>query len=156
MNTTLPTRFALALAACTLIAGGAQAAQKTSSVCNANGPGGNQVSTAAGSAGIYLSDLIITVNNNSGAAKKALVTFSADIGVDANSELRLLYSLDGGAPFYAGPQNIANNAEFYEARSATASISVPPGSHTIQPYLYVSGATGKLAVIDDRCMAVTF
>jgi hypothetical protein len=96
------------------------------------------------------------LNNTTGAAKQAYITFTADAGVEADAELRLAFSVDGGSPFYAGPQNLANNTQFWASRSTVAVISVPPGSHTIQPMWHVNGANGKLGILDDRCMIVTF
>jgi len=95
----------------------------------------------------------VTLNNGS-TTHAALVAVSADLGVDANAETRLAYSVDGGpAQEYAsGPGNLANHQEYYEGRAATAVIQLGAGSHTITAYWRVSGAAGKTAVMDQRCM----
>ena len=86
--------------------------------------------------------------------KRVVLNFSADMGVSPDAEARLSYSVDGGAPQedVYGPANIANNAQFYETRHAMAVITLPGGTHTIQPYWRVSGGEPTmLAVADSRC-----
>jgi len=78
------------------------------------------------------------------------------VGVPVNAEVRLLFSVDGAAPQYRGPQNLANATQYYQSRSTLARISIPPGSHTITPFVFVSAAPGLAAVFDDRCMFVDF
>jgi hypothetical protein len=154
MNQSL--RFPVSLLVVALFAGGAQAAQKTTSKCSVNGPGGNQVSVPVESGSVPLSDIAMTVNNTSGANKNAYIHLSADAGITPNAELRLTFSLDGAAGIYAGPQNLANHTDFYMTRNALAVLSIPPGSHTITPNVFVSGSAGNLGVVDDRCMFITF
>ena len=145
-------RFALALG---LTAALVAAHAKPASTCSSDGPGGaNQTSTVSGGSGLYFNDLTRTVVNTGTANKSAFIWFSADVGVPAGAEVRLLFSLDGAAPQYRGPQNLANTAEYYQSRSALARISVPPGSHTITPFVFVSAGPGVTAVFDDRCMFV--
>lgn len=152
MNTRLITALAL-----TLAAAGAQAAQTTRSACSVDGSGGGNVVSAHPEDGwVAVSGISKVVNNTTSAAKQAYVTFTADAGVEADAELRLAFSIDGGAPFYAGPQNLGNNQQFWESRSTVAVLSIPAGSHTIQPMWHVNGAAGKLGILDDRCMIVTF
>lgn len=134
----------------------AAAAQKTTSVCSVNGPGGNTVVTTSNLGGVYLPDVAMTVNNTTSAAKKAFIQFSADAGIDATAELRLTFGIDNGPTLYSGPQNLANHAEYYQARSTVAVLSIPPGVHTIRPYVFVQGAPGLSGYVDDRCMIVTF
>lgn len=157
MNThlTQPLQAAL-VAGCLLAASAAGAAQKTVSACNVNGPGGNTVSTIASAGGKFLTDLKVTLNNTGTASKKAFVQFTADANVDSGAELRLTFQLDSGATLYYGPQNLANHAEYYQTRSTTAVILVPPGTHTITPYFFVQGPGPAFGILDDRCMIVTF
>ncbi|WP_374673102.1 hypothetical protein [Ideonella sp.] len=152
-------RFALVagLAALALGATAAQAAQKTVSNCSVDGTGGgNVVSHLSQNGWQAIPGMSRTLNNTGTVAKSAYITFSADAGVDADAELRLAFSLDNGAPFYAGPQNLGNQQQYWAARSAVAVISVPPGSHTIKAMWLVNGVAGKNGFMDDRCMLVTF
>ena len=143
--------FVMSCLACASLS--AVAAQKTTSVCSVNGPGGN---TVAISAGVYLPDVALAVNNTTAAAKKAFVHFSADAGVDSGAEMRVTFGVDNGPTLYSGPQNFANHTEYYQARSTVAVISIPPGAHTIRPYVFVQGPVGSAGYVDDRCMVVTF
>lgn len=152
MNTRIITALALTLAAL-----GAQAAQTTRSVCSVDGTGGGNVVSAHPEDGwVAVSGISRVLNNTTGVAKQAYVTFSTDAGVDTDAELRLGFSIDGGAPFFAGPQNLANNQQYWAARSTVAVLTIPPGSHTIRPMWLVNGVAGKLGILDDRCMIVTF
>jgi hypothetical protein len=114
---------------------------------------GDAVSNSASSMGQPMPGLSVTVNNGS-AARSALVTVSANMGVDADAETRLAYSVDGGpAQENAfGPANLANHQQYYEGRAATAMIPLGPGAHTITAYWRVSGAAGKTAAMDERCL----
>ena len=133
----------------------AAAHAKPSSVCSSDGPiGANLTSTVAGGSGLYFTELTRTVVNTGTTNKTAVIWFAADVGVPADAEVRLLFSLDGAAPQYRGPQNLANAAQYYQSRSTLARISIPPGTHTITPFVFVSGAAGVTAVFDDRCMFV--
>lgn len=147
----------IAALALTIVAAGAQAAQTTKSSCSVDGSGGGNVVSAHPENGwVAVAGISRVLNNTTGAAKQAYITFTADAGVEADAELRLAFSIDGGSPFYAGPQNLANTTQYWASRSTVAVISVPPGSHTIQPMWHVNGANGKLGILDDRCMIVTF
>lgn len=147
----------IAALALTVVAAGAQAAQTTKSSCSVDGSGGGNVVSAHPENGwVPVAGISRVVNNTTGAAKQAYITFTVDAGVEADAELRLAFSIDGGAAFYAGPQNLANTTQYWASRSTVAVISVPPGSHTIQPMWHVNGANGKLGILDDRCMVVTF
>jgi hypothetical protein len=155
MNT--PTRGLAALLALAFVAAGAQAAQKTTTKCNATGPGGgNLVSLTTASGQVPLNDLSIKLNNTTGANKVATLWFSADAGIDPNAELRLVWQVDGASGAYLGPQNLANHTDFWMTRSAIATYSVPPGVHTIVPAVFISGTPGMNANVDDRCIVVTF
>lgn len=154
------TRSLLALSSLVTLAlagGAAHAAQKTVSACSVDGTGGgNVVSVLSQNGWQAIPGMVRTLNNTGTAAKQAFVTFAADAGVDADAELRLAFSLDNGAPFYAGPQNLANNQQFWEGRSTVAVVSIPPGSHSLKAMWMVSGVSGKGGYMDDRCMLVTF
>src|SRR5438309_364449 len=52
------------------------------------------------------------------------------------------------------PTNLANHQQYWEARAATAVIPLAAGTHTITPFRRVSGASGKNAIINQRCMSV--
>jgi len=151
-------RHAFAAAALlALAATGAQAAQKTVSNCSVDGTGGSNVVSHQSQAGWQaIPGMSRTLNNTGSVAKSAYITFSADAGVDTDAELRLAFSVDNGAPFYAGPQNLGNQQQFWAARSAVAVISIPPGSHSIKAMWLVNGIAGKNGFMDDRCMLVTF
>ncbi|HYW26291.1 MAG TPA: hypothetical protein VE953_19120 [Terriglobales bacterium] len=114
---------------------------------------GGSVSTTASGGGQPMPGLSVSVNNGS-SARTALVAVSANMGVDLDAETRVAYSVDGGpAQENAyGPANLANHQEYYEGRAATAVIPLGPGSHTITAYWRVSGATGKAATMDERCL----
>jgi len=94
----------------------------------------------------------VTISNGT-VAREVVVTLSADLGVDTGAEVRLGYSIDGGAPQenVFGPANLANHQEFFEARMIMGVIPIAAGNHTIQPFWRVSGALGTNATIDARC-----
>jgi hypothetical protein len=127
----------------------------TSSATVAATCGGGSVSTTASNVAQPMPGLSVTVNNGS-AARSALVAVSANLGVDVDAETRVAYSVDGGpAQENAfGPANLANHQQYYEGRAATAVIPLGPGTHTIAAYWRVSGAAGKAATMDERCLTV--
>jgi hypothetical protein len=114
---------------------------------------GGGISTGASGVGQPIPGLSVTVNNGSN-ARAALVTVSANLGVDPDAETRLAYSVDGGpAQENAfGPANLANHQQYFEGRAATAVIALGPGTHTITAYWRVSGVAGKTAAMDERCL----
>ena len=133
----------------------APAHAKPAGNCSSDGPGGaNLTSTVSGGSGLFFNELTRTVVNTGSVNKSVFIWFAADVGVPANAEVRLLFSVDGATPQYRGPQNLANATQYYQSRSTLARISIPPGSHTITPYVFVSAAAGLTAVFDDRCMFV--
>jgi hypothetical protein len=119
--------------------------------------------TCAGSAITYSSPngfqpipgMTVTVNNGS-SARQALVSVSANLGVDVDAEVRLAYSVDGGAPQenVYGPSNLANHQQYYEGRAVTAVIPLGAGTHTVAAQWRVSGSAGKTAYMDKRCLTV--
>jgi hypothetical protein len=90
--------------------------------------------------------------NNGDVARNVVVNFNADAGVDANAEIRLGYSVDGGAVRTPGAQNFANHDDFWETRHSMVVFRLPAGVHRIQPYWRISGAAGKNGVIAARCL----
>jgi hypothetical protein len=112
-------------------------------------------STAAPNPAQAIPGLAVTVNNGT-RARNALVVVSANAGIDVDAEIRLAYSIDGGPPQenVFGPANLANHQQYWEARAATAVIPLAAGTHTITPLWRVSGASGKNAIINQRCMSV--
>jgi hypothetical protein len=150
------TRISVAVLTAFVAVAGAQAAQKTTSRCSVTGPGGNVLQHTVGQPAVTLSDVGISVNNTSGVTKNAIVHLAADGGVDANAEMRMTFSMDGGSGAYLGPQNFANHTDFWQTRNTMAVISIPPGVHLIEPQFFVQGFSGATSFIDDRCMTVTF
>jgi len=123
-------------------------------VANAN-CAGNAISYSAPNAAQAIPGLATTINNGT-SSRRAVVKVSANLGVDLDAEVRVAYSIDGTAPQENayGPANLANHQEYYEAREVTAVIPLGPGSHTITPYWRISGASGKNAYMDKRCLTV--
>jgi hypothetical protein len=116
---------------------------------------GSTISYSAPGAAQPIPGLTTTINDGA-SSRQALVTMSANVGVDTGAEVRLAYSVDGtAAQEYAyGPGNFANHQEYYEGREVTAVIPLGPGPHTITPYWRVSGVAGKTAVMDERCLTI--
>ena len=98
-----------------------------------------------------LSTLSVTVNNGT-SPRRAIVQLAADICVEPVAEIRVGYSVDGGAPGVFGPTNLANHQEFCETRSTIAVVPLPAGIHTIRPFWRVSGANGKVGTFIQGCV----
>jgi len=98
-----------------------------------------------------LSTLAATVSNGT-SARRIIVHLAADICVDPGAEVRISYSVDGGAPAVFGPTNFANHQEFCETRSTLAIIPLAAGNHTIRPFWRVSGVGGKRADFVQGCV----
>jgi hypothetical protein len=94
---------------------------------------------------------VVSINNGA-SARHVVVHFNADAGVDTAAEIRLGYRVDGGSIVTPGAQNFANHTEYWQTRHNMVVIYVPAGSHTIQPYWRISGATGKGGAISNRCL----
>lgn len=94
---------------------------------------------------------VVTINNG-GSARHVVVNFNADAGVDTLAEIRLGYRVDGGPVVTPGAQNFANHTQYWQTRHNMVVIRVPAGTHRIQPYWRISGATGKNGVIHSRCV----
>ena len=94
----------------------------------------------------------MSVNNTGSSTRRAIVQLSADTCVPPKSEVRVSYSIDGGAPQVFGPANFANNQEFCETHTTIAVIPIPPGPHSVRPFWRLQGA-GQGAVIG-RCVTI--
>jgi hypothetical protein len=99
--------------------------------------------------------LTVTVSNGN-TARRAVVTLSANTGVDPNAEVRLTYSIDGAPPQENayGPASLASHHQYYEGKAMTAVIPLPAGTHTITAYWRVIGPPGAAAHMDARCLTV--
>jgi hypothetical protein len=93
----------------------------------------------------------VTINNGA-SARNVVVNFNADAGVSANAEIRLGYSVDGGAVQTPGAQNFANYTQYWQTRHSMVVIYIGPGVHTVRPYWRISGAGGTSGVISSRCL----
>ena len=93
----------------------------------------------------------VTINNGS-SSRHVVLNFNADAGVDSLAEIRVGYSVNGGSVTTPGAQNFANHTQYWETRHNMVVMYLPPGTHTIQPYWRISGATGKNGVIASRCI----
>jgi hypothetical protein len=115
----------------------------------------NSIQTNSNAGAQDIPGLSVTVNNGA-QAREAIVQLSADTGVETNAEVRVSYRVNGGAPQedVFGPANLANHQEFFEARTVIALIPLSAGNNTITPVWRVSGAPGKQAFMDSRCMTV--
>jgi hypothetical protein len=92
--------------------------------------------------------------DNGTVARDVILKFSADAGVDADSEIRLGYSIDGRTVQFFGPQNFANHTQYWQTRYNLSVAKLGPGVHTIRPYWKINGSAGKKGVLDDRCLTV--
>ncbi|WP_375425641.1 hypothetical protein [uncultured Friedmanniella sp.] len=97
----------------------------------------------------------VTLNNGK-VSRKAISQLSADMGVVTDAEIRVGYSVDGGAvqEKVYGPGNLANHTEFWQTRSTIAVIPLGPGRHTVRPYWRISGAKGTSGAFEDGCFTV--
>lgn len=111
------------------------------------------ITTASGF--VPMPGLSVSISNGA-SARNAVVRVSADIGVDPGAEVRIGYSIDGGAPVEGvfGPSNLANHQEFWETRATMAIVRLPAGVHSVTPYWRISGAAGKNAFMTARCATI--
>ena len=102
-----------------------------------------------------MSGLLLSINNGA-SPRNTVVQVSADIGVDPGAEVRIGYSIDGGAPVEGvfGPANLANHQEFWETRTTMAIVRLPAGVHSVAPYWRISGVAGKNAFMTARCATI--
>ncbi len=78
--------------------------------------------------------LAVTIDNGD-VARKVVAQLAADMGVVPNAEIRVGYSIDGGAvqEKVYGPGNLANHSEYWETRSTLAVIPLKAGRHKVEP-----------------------
>ena len=110
--------------------------------------------TLSGGTGPYHSmGLSVTVND--GTSSRNIVAFtSLDGNVSPNGEMRLSWSVDGGAvsDYTFGPGNIAENQQFDGTRTAMDVIPLGPGTHTLTPEFRLSGGTSASGIVDRLCV----
>ncbi|MEZ5097676.1 MAG: hypothetical protein R2731_17230 [Nocardioides sp.] len=97
----------------------------------------------------------VTINNGT-AARRVIAQLAADMGVDTLAEVRVGYSIDGGAvqEKVYGPGNLANHTEYWQTRSTIAVIPLGAGTHTVTPYWRISGTAGKSGFFEGGCFTV--
>src|SRR5689334_12206027 len=110
--------------------------------------------TLSGGTGPYHSTgLSVTVND--GTSSRNIVAFtSLDGNVSPNGEMRLSWSVDGGAvsDYTFGPGNIAENQQFDGTRTVLDVIPLGPGTHTLTPEVRLSGGTSASGIVDRLCV----
>jgi hypothetical protein len=110
--------------------------------------------TLSGGTGPYHSmGLSVTVND--GTSSRNIVAFtSLDGNVSPNAEMRLSWSVDGGAvsDYTFGPGNIAENQQFDGTRTVMDVIRLGPGTHTLTPEVRLSGASSTSGIVDKLCV----
>ena len=95
----------------------------------------------------------VTVDDGTGARYVVAVT-SLDGNVDPNGEMRLSWSVDGGAvsDYAFGPGNIAENQQYYGTRTVMDVIPLGPGTHTLTPEVRLSGNRSITGVVARLCV----
>jgi hypothetical protein len=110
--------------------------------------------TLSGGTGPYHSTgLSVTVND--GTSSRNIVAFaSLDGNVSPNAEMRLSWSVDGGAvsDYAFGPGNIAENQQFDGTRTVMDVIRLGPGTHTLTPEVRLSGGSTTSGIVDRLCV----
>lgn len=114
----------------------------------------NVVSTVAQN-GWTSMGLTATVKNGT-APRQVIAQLSSDAGVAPNAEIRVGYSVDGGPVREGvyGPANFANHTDFWETRTTMAVLPLGAGTHTVQAFWRISGATGTNGVLNVRCFTL--
>ncbi len=94
--------------------------------------------------------------DNGDVSRKVVAQLAADMGVVSDAEIRVGYSIDGGAvqEKVYGPGNLANHTEFWQTRSTIAVIPLKSGRHTVQPHWRISGAAGLSGAFEGGCFTV--
>jgi hypothetical protein len=116
---------------------------------------GGGISTTSPAVAGAIPNLSVTLNNGA-VARTAVVTVSANVGVDPNAQVLVAFSVDGGPAQenQYGPADLAAHQEYYEARDAVAVIPLAPGAHTVSAWWRISGPAGTSAQMDARCLTV--
>src|SRR5260370_24217453 len=110
--------------------------------------------TLSGGTGPYHS-MGLSVTINDGTSSRNIVAFtSLDGNVSPNAEMRLSWSVDGGAvtDYTYGPGNIAENQQFDGTRTAMDVIRLGPGTHTLTPEVRLSGNSTTSGLLDRLCV----
>jgi hypothetical protein len=110
--------------------------------------------TLSGGTGPYHS-MGVSVTVNDGTSTRNIVAFaSLDGNVTPNAEMRLSWSVDGGAvtDYAFGPGNIAENQQFDGTRTVMDVIPLGPGTHTLTPEVRLSGNTSTSGIVDRLCV----
>ena len=97
----------------------------------------------------------VSVTVNDGTSNRNIVAFtSLDGNVAPNGEMRLSWSVDGGAvtDYTYGPGNIAENQQFDGTRTVMDVIPLGPGTHTLTPEVRLSGSSSITGVVDRLCV----
>jgi hypothetical protein len=97
----------------------------------------------------------VTINNGH-KPRHVIAQLATDMGVVTNAEVRVGYSIDGGAvqEKVFGPGNLANHQEFWETKSTLALIPLSRGTHTVAPYWRISGGAGTSGAFENGCFTV--
>lgn len=140
---------ALALASVSVLAPSAASAIPTpQKAC------GSPELTLSGGTGPYHS-MGLSVTINDGSSRRNIVAFtSLDGNVSPNAEMRLSWSVDGGAvsDYTFGPGNIAENQQFDGTRTVMDVIPLGPGTHTLTPEVRLSGISSTSGIVDRLCV----
>lgn len=143
------TAVALAVAAVSVLAPSAASAIPTpQKACGSPGL------TLSGGTGPYHS-MGLSVTINDGTSTRNIVAFtSLDGNVSPNAEMRLSWSVDGGAvsDYAFGPGNIAENQQFDGTRTVMDVIRLGPGTHTLTPEVRLSGGSTTSGIVDRLCV----
>jgi hypothetical protein len=110
--------------------------------------------TLSGGTGPYHS-MGVSVTVNDGTSSRNIVAFtSLDGNVAPTGEMRLSWSVDGGAvsDYTFGPGNIAENQQFDGTRTVMDVIHLGPGTHTLTPEVRLSGASSVTGIVDRLCV----
>jgi len=109
--------------------------------------------TLSGGTGPYHS-MGASVTVNDGTSNRNIVAFVSMDGNVANGEMRMSWSVDGGAvsDYAFGPGNIAENQQFDGTRTAMDVIPLGPGTHTLTPEFRLSGGTSASGIVDRLCV----
>ena len=97
----------------------------------------------------------LSVTINDGSSSRNIVAFtSLDGNVSPNAEMRLSWSVDGGAvsDYTFGPGNIAENQQFDGTRTVMDVIPLGPGTHTLTPEVRLSGISSTSGIVDRLCV----
>ena len=97
----------------------------------------------------------VSVTVNDGTSNRNIVAFvSLDGNVSPSAEMRLSWSVDGGAvsDYTFGPGNIAENQQFDGTRTVMDVITLGPGTHTLTPEVRLSGNPTTSANVDRLCV----